>query len=468
MEDVMQKKKPIQSVNPTSNEVQKEYTPMPDQKVEELLRKADGTYKEWRQTSYKERATLLREIGSLMRERKEELGRLCSISMGKILKESIDEVMLCASILDYYADYGEEFLQDEPVTTPIGRAFISYEPIGVILSIQPWNFPYYQVIRSAAPHIMAGNTYVLKHASVVFPCAEAIEQLFKDAGAPEGLFTNLFISGKKANECITNKYIKGITFTGSEEAGESIAATAGKVVKKTVLELGGSDPLIILEDADLDKAVELAAMERLSNAGQVCTSPKRIIVMESVAKEFTDKAKAIYENIKIGDPLDEDTQLGPVSSLKALETILKQVEDTVKEGATLVYGGEKLNSPGAFMKPAILMDIKPGMVAYSEEIFGPVLCIYPVKDIQEAIKIANDTKYGLGASILTKDEEKGIEIARQIESGMVFINNVTTSSPELPFGGTKNSGYGRELAKEGIKEFVNHKLIRISSLEAMY
>lgn len=363
---------------------------------------------------------------------------------------------------------GKDILKDKPIDTPQGKAFIAYEPLGVIFSIQPWNFPFYQVIRSAAPIIMAGNTYVLKHASNVPQCAQAIEQLFKDAGAPEGLFSNIFVSGSDASEIISDDYIKGVTFTGSEKAGSSIAEQAGKHLKRTVLELGGSDPCVVLDEEGIDDIVKVVAMNRLSNAGQVCTSPKRIIVLESIAEEFIAKAKAIYEQVKVGDPLDADTQLPPLKAMDAMEEVLEQVKKTVDAGARLVYGGKRIGMEGAFMEPTILTGIKPDMLAYSEEIFGPVLCVYPAKDVEEAIKIANDTRFGLGGTVICKDTEKAVEVARHIDSGMVFINHITTSVAHLPFGGVKKSGYGRELHHEGIKEFTNHKLIRISSFESDY
>ncbi len=450
----------IKSVNPATGQVEKEFPVMTDERIEEILQQADAAFRQWKQTPFADRATLLKKVASLMRERKEELAKLCTIEMGKVLNQGVGEVELCAAIFDYYAENGEKFMADAPLETPKGKAFVAYEPLGVLLSVQPWNFPFYQVTRSAAPHIMAGNTYVLKHSSNVPQCADAIDQLFRDAGAPAGVFSNLFIPGSKASELISNPIIKGITFTGSETAGKAIASEAGKVVKKHVLELGGSDPLIVLEDADLETAVKTAAIGRIMNGGQICTSPKRIIVMESVAEQFIQQAKAIYEQLKVGDPLAQDTMLGPVVTAEARDQLLKQVEDTVREGARLVYGGKAIAGLGAFMEPTILTDVKPGMVAYSEEIFGPVLCIYAVKDEAEAVRVANDTKFGLGATVLGKDEERAIRAARQVESGMVFINQVTTSEPELIFGGVKNSGYGRELSREGMLEFVNHKLIR--------
>jgi len=461
-------RKTAKTVNPATNKTEKEFEFTNEEQIKSIFEKANEAFESWKKTSFEERAGLLSKVSDLMKERTDELAKLCSIEMGKIFKEAKGEIGVCIGILDYYAKNGKEILKDKPIETPEGKAFIAYEPLGVIFSIQPWNFPFYQVIRSAAPSIMAGNTYVLKHAGNIPQCALSLEKLFKDAGAPEGIFTNILVSGSKASELIANEHVKGVTFTGSEKAGMSVATEAGKNIKKTVLELGGSDPCIVLDETDIDAIVETVAMERLSNAGQVCTSPKRIIIMESVAKEFIEKAKAIYEKVKIGNPLDLDTQLAPLMSVDAMEGILEQVEDTVNAGAKLVCGGKKLDGEGAFMEPTILTGIKPGMRAYSEEIFGPVLAVYAVKNAEEAIQLANDTRYGLGATVICRDEEKAVEVARQIDSGMVYINHVTTSVAHLPFGGVKKSGYGRELHHEGIKEFTNHKLIRISSIDADY
>lgn len=463
-----QEKKIIKSVNPSTNKVEKEFEYTSEEQVKSVFEQADKAFKSWKKTSFEDRSELLSKVSMLMRKRSDELAKLCSIEMGKLFKEAKGEIEVCIGILDYYAKNGKDILKDKPVETPHGNAFIAYEPIGVIFSIQPWNFPYYQVIRSAAPAIMAGNTYVLKHAGNIPQCAQSIQNLFTDAGAPKGVFTNIFVSGSKASELIANEYIKGVTFTGSEKAGMSVASEAGKHAKKSVLELGGSDPCIVLDETDINDIVQMVAMERLSNAGQVCTSPKRIIVLESIVGEFIEKAKAIYEKIKVGDPLNGDTQLAPLKSMDARDDILKQVKDTIEAGAKLVYGGKTIEGEGAFMEPTIITDIKPGMRAYSEEIFGPVLAIYAVKDADEAIRIANDTPFGLGATVICCDEEKAVEVARQIDSGMVYINHVTTSVAHLPFGGVKKSGYGRELHHEGIKEFTNHKLIRISSIGADY
>lgn len=458
----------IKTVNPATNKVEKEYPVMTDQQIDSILANADNAFQSWRKTPFSERAKLLHRVAEIMRQRKVELGKLCSIEMGKLHREGIGEVELSADIFDYYAQNGEKFLADEPLETPQGKAFLSYHPIGVLLSVQPWNFPFYQITRSAAPNIMAGNTVVLKHASNVPQAAEIMEKIFTEAGAPKGVYTNLFVPGAKVSELVADPRVKGASLTGSEPAGSSFASMAGKFLKKSTLELGGSDVFIVMPDADLDKAAETAAFGRLWNAGQVCVSPKRIIVLESIADEFIAKAKAIFEKVVVGDPLDPKTQLAPLSSEKAVQDVIKQVETSVGQGAKLVLGGKRIDRPGAFMEPTILTGIKKGMLAYSDEIFGPVLAIYAVKDIDEAVELANDTEFGLGGTVFGSDTDKAVEVARRIDTGMVYINHVTGIAPELPFGGTKKSGYGREQSPAGIYEFVNAKLIRVTTPDAAY
>ena len=458
----------IKTVNPATNKVEKEYEEMTGQQIDTILSNADKAFKTWRKTSFAVRAELLHNVATILRKRKEELGKLCSIEMGKLLREGIGEVELSADIFDYYATNGAKFLADSPLDTPNGKAFLSYEPIGVLLSVQPWNFPFYQITRSAAPNIMAGNTVVLKHASNVPQAAEIMEKIFAEAGAPKGVYTNLFVPGSKVSEVVADPRIKGASLTGSEPAGASFASMAGKYLKKSTLELGGSDVFIVMPDADIDKAVKTATAGRLWNAGQVCVSPKRIIVQASVADKFIEKAKSIFESAVVGDPLDPKTDLAPLSSEKAVEDVMKQVEKAVKQGAKLVTGGKRLNRPGAFMEATILTGITKDMNAYSEEIFGPVLVVYSVKDVDEAVELANDTTFGLGGTVFGTDTDKAVEVARRIDTGMVYINHVTGIAPELPFGGTKNSGYGREQSPAGIYEFVNAKLIRVTTPDAAY
>lgn len=462
------KESSVKTVNPFNNEIVKQFDVMDDKELDLKIAKADKAFISWKKTAFAVRKKLLQKVASIMRDRKSELGALATLEMGKLHKEAIGEVELCAAIFDYYAENGEEFLADSPLETPIGSAFLSYEPLGVILSVQPWNFPFYQITRSAAPNIMAGNTMLLKHASNVPQCAQMMEDIFQEAGAPDGVYQNLFISGKKASELVSDVRIKAVTLTGSEPAGASIAAAAGKYIKKSTLELGGSDAFIVLNDANIDDAVEAAVNGRMSNSGQVCTSPKRIIVEESIADSFLEKVKSKFKTIKAGDPMDPETTLAPLSSEKAVKQVIKQVEKAVEEGATLVLGGKRIDCKGAFMEPTLLTNIKPGNSAYTEEIFGPVFMFYTVKDEEEAIALANATNFGLGGSVFSENEERAVNVARQIETGMVYINHATGNAPELPFGGTKGSGYGREQSPAGIYEFVNAKLIRITKASNPY
>ncbi|SEB20935.1 NAD-dependent succinate-semialdehyde dehydrogenase [Pedobacter hartonius] len=466
--ETVAKTSPIKTVNPFNNEFVKAFDVMSDEQVESKVALADAAFQTWKKTPKKERARLLHRVAQLMRFRKPQLEVLATLEMGKLLTESRAEVELCAAIFDYYADNGEKFLADRPLQTPQGSAFLSYEPIGVLLSIQPWNFPFYQITRSAAPHLMAGNTMLLKHASNVPQCAQIMEDIFIEAGFPVGIYQNLFIPGSKIDVLIADKRIKAVTLTGSEPAGSSIAAAAGKYIKKSALELGGSDAFIVLDDADLEKAAEAAVRGRMWNAGQVCVSPKRVIVEESIADLFLEKVKVKFAALKVGDPMDEQTDLAPLSSEKAVEDVMKQIQKALEQGATLIAGGHRIDCPGAFMEPTILSNIQPGTAAYQDEIFGPVFMFYKVKDEQAAIDLANDSDFGLGGSVFSSDDERAVNVARQIDTGMVYINHVTGIAPELPFGGTKNSGYGREQSPAAIYEFVNAKLIRVTTPENAY
>jgi len=454
----------IQTVNPNTNKVVKSFEEMSDQAVEAAVTQAESAYTEWRKTSYEQRAVVLHKVASLMREKKEQLATLITLEMGKLFAQAEGEVILSADIIDYYATHAKKFLGDKHLSPDHGKAFIRHSPIGVLFGVEPWNFPLYQVARFAAPNIMIGNTILVKHASIVPQCGIAIEELFKEAGAPAGLYTNLLISGKRASALVADERIKGVSLTGSEEAGASIAAEAGKHLKKSVLELGGSDAFIILEDADIDKAVDWAVVGRMNNNGECCVASKRFIAVESIADEFLSKFKNKLSAIVVGDPMDPKTQLGPLSSEAAAVQLAGQVDKAVAEGATVVLGGKRPDRPGAFMEATILTDIKPGMAAYHEELFGPVAAFYRVKDEQAAIDLANDSPFGLGGSVFTKDVKRGEHVADQIDTGMVFINHPTWTQADLPFGGTKRSGYGRELSELGIDEFVNKKLIRTSEL----
>ena len=454
----------IQTTNPATNQVVKSFDEMTDTQVDQAVAQSESTFQLWKKTSYPERAAVLNKVASLMREKKTALATLITLEMGKLYAQAEGEVELSANILEYYAKNGETFLADKILEPELGEAIIRSSPIGVLLGVQPWNFPFYQVARFIAPNMMVGNTILLKHASMVPQCAIAIEDLFKEAQAPVGLYTNLLLSGKRASLLVSDKRIKGVSLTGSEAAGASFAAEAGKHLKKSVLELGGNDALIILEDADIDKTVEWAVIGRMNNNGQSCIASKRIIAVEAVADEFIKKYTAKLAQLKVGDPMDPNTELGPLSSEEALLHIVDQVERAIAAGATVLLGGKRVDGQGAYMQPTILADLKSDNPAYHEELFGPVSSFYRVKDEAAAIVLANDSDFGLGGSIFTKDIERGKQIADQIDSGMVFINHPTWTQTDLPFGGTKRSGYGRELSEIGIHEFVNKKLIRISGL----
>ena len=465
---VIHRTSPVKTVNPATNKLVKEFEVMKEDQLNRLINQADQAYQEWHHTAFSKRAAIIHRMAGLMRERKEELAKLATLEMGKLFRESIAEVEISAAIFDYYADHAEEFLSDKQLETPIGKAFISYEPIGVILSVQPWNFPFYQITRSAAPNLMAGNTMVLKHASNVPQCAQIMEDLLTEAGTPKGVYTNLFLPGSQIEKLVSNPKIKGVTLTGSEPAGAAIAAAAGANVKKSTLELGGSDPFVVLEDADLDDAARTAVYGRMWNAGQVCVSPKRVIVPESKKEEFLQKVKNLFASLKVGDPMDPQTDVAPLSSEKAAQDVVAQVSKAAEQGASILIGGKRADGPGAFVQPTLITDITTDMDAYYEEIFGPVFMLYSYKTLDEAIEIANATEFGLGGTVFGTDKDKAVEVARKIDTGMVYINHVTGIAPELPFGGTKNSGYGREQSAVGIYEFVNEKLIRVTDSKNAY
>jgi succinate-semialdehyde dehydrogenase / glutarate-semialdehyde dehydrogenase len=454
----------IQTINPYTNKVVKSFEEISEATLDNLVGQSEKAFQNWKKTSYEHRAALLNKVAKLMRERKSELSKIITLEMGKLIAQAEGEIDLSANIFEYYAKHAETFLADKILHPEFGKAYYKHSPLGVILGVEPWNFPFYQVARFAAPNLMIGNTVVVKHASLVPQCAIAIEKLFLDSGAPMGIYTNLQISGKRASALVSNSQIKGVSLTGSEEAGASIAEQAGKHIKKSVLELGGSDAFIILEDADIDEAVKWGIIGRINNNGECCVASKRFIAVEKIADEFLKKFTEKMKNLVMGDPMDSKTELGPLSSEQAVINIVKQVEEAVNGGAELVLGGSRSKLEGAFMEPTILTNIKPENPAYYKELFGPVASFYVVKNEQEAIALANDSPYGLGCSIFSKDIKRSEQIADQIDTGMVFINHPTWTEADLPFGGTKNSGYGRELAELGIHEFVNRKLIRISEL----
>ncbi|PKH67941.1 succinate-semialdehyde dehydrogenase [Flavobacterium sp. ALD4] len=452
----------IQTTNPATNKVLKSFDEMTDEQVEAAIEKSNTLSQTWKKTSYDDRAKVLHKVAELMRQRKDKFAELITLEMGKLLAQAEWEVNLSADILDYYADNGEAFLADKNLNPESGAAFVRSSPVGVLFGVMPWNFPFYQIVRFAAPNIMAGNTILLKHASMVPQCGIAMEELFKEAQAPEGLYTNLLISGRRSTTLVSDERIKGVSLTGSEAAGSSMAEAAGKYLKKSVLELGGSDAFIILEDADIDTAVEMAVAGRFNNNGQSCIASKRFIAVAAIADEFLEKFADKVAALKVGDPMDPNTQVGPLSSEEALINILDQVERFEKAGAKILVGGKRASDTGAFMQPTLLTNLKRGVPTFKEELFGPVASFYKVENEQEAIDLANDSPFGLGGSIFTKDIKRAMQVADQIDSGMIFINEPTTTQPDLPFGGTKGSGYGRELSELGIHEFVNKKLIRVS------
>lgn len=451
----------VRTLNPSTGLVEKEFEQTTPEQLNQILDKATKAFSSWRSLSVAERCTYLNKAADLVADRKDVLAKLATIEMGKAIGESIREVGFMEHIFRYYAQNSEAFLKDEPVKGLEDQAYVMYDPIGVILSVQPWNFPYYQIVRAAAPNLAAGNTYILKHASNVPQCALAFEQIIKDAGFPEGVYTNIFLSGSKIDQLISDPRIAAVTLTGSEAAGAAVASAAGRNVKKTTLELGGSDPFIVLADINLDKVAQLAVLGRFSNAGQICIASKRVIALKEVAEPLLAKIIELTKDLKVGDPLDPSNQMGPVSSEKGLNDVMDQVGKAVSAGAKIVFGGKKIDGAGFFMEPTILTNIEKGNPAYDEEIFGPVLLFFVAENEEEAIKIANDTRFGLGGSVYSNDIAAAERVARKVESGMVHINkpSALATSIETPFGGTKSSGYGRDHYRDGILEFVNAKLI---------
>jgi len=450
-------------MNPFTNELVKEYPPHSDAEVESALQKADALYhSDWAKGDIDQRLPILHRLADLMEEQQEELAKIATQDMGKLIEQSRGEVALCAKIARYYADNAKTFLAPVKYDSDLGDAWVEHHPIGVLLAVEPWNFPYYQLMRVLAPNLAAGNPVLVKHASIVPHCAEAFAHLVREAGAPEGAYTNLFISSDHVSNIIADDRVQGVALTGSEKAGGIVAAQAAKKLKKSTLELGGNDVFVVLDDADMEKAVKVGVMARLQNAGQVCTAAKRFIIHEAVADKFLEKYTEAFRQVKMGDPLDESTTLGPLSSKDAVETLTKQVDEAVKNGATLHYGGKPVDHKGNFFEPTILTNITRDNPAYFEEFFGPVAQIYVVKNDDEAVKLANDSHYGLGGAIFSQNIERAKGLASRIETGMVYINSLTGTAPELPFGGVKRSGFGRELSDLGIKEFVNQKLVVVS------
>lgn len=451
----------IESRNPYTNTVDKLFEEETDLVIQEKLEKAQKTYESWRATSFDERERLMRKAAEVLRENKEHYAHLMTMEMGKHTREAIGEVEKCALACDYYADNARNFLENEPLQVPEGEAYVAHDPLGIVLAVMPWNFPLWQVFRFAAPGLMAGNVGILKHASNVPQCALAIQEVFEKAGFPEGAFQTLLISSSKVNMILDDPRVVAATLTGSEGAGSKVAERSGKNLKKTVLELGGSDPFIVLKDADIERAAKTGAKARMINNGQSCIAAKRFILEESIADEFLSVFKKEFEALKIGDPTDDAVDFGPMAREDLAEELLEQVNKSVEKGAKVLVGGSRPDKEGAFFSPTILTDVKPGMPAYEEELFGPVAVVLIAKDEEDAIRLANDSRFGLGGSLWTTNIEKGKDLVRKVESGAVYINKLMASHPAVPFGGIKMSGYGRELAHLGIKEFVNQKTIWI-------
>ncbi len=455
-----------QSVNPFNGVAVKPLTQMTDKELDTAIGTAATCYKTWRTKSYAERAKIIAKAGELLHAQVDKLARIMTLEMGKRIVEARGEVEFSSRIMAYYAKNAERFLAPVKLDPTVGEAHMESSPIGVIFGVEPWNFPYYQLARIAGPHLMAGNVLVVKHAGIVPQCAIAFEKLLIEAGAPVGLYTNLLISHEQSNQVVDDPRIKGVCLTGSVAAGQSVAARAGKNVKISSMELGGSDAFIVLEDADLDRTIPWAVWGRMYNTGQTCCAAKRFIVVESMADKFLARFKTALEALKAGDPLEEATTLGPMSSEAALLQLLEQVKVAVSKGAKVVTGGQRIDRPGSYMAPTILTDVKPGNPAFRDEFFGPVAMVFRVKDEDEAIALANDSDFGLGGSVWCKDTERGKRVASRVETGMMFINNIDWTDAELPFGGIKNSGYGRELGDMGIQQFVNKKLVRVASMNA--
>ena len=453
----------FQSINPFTGDTVKQVDYWPWDKTQKALDLATKVRPIWQKTSLTDRQKHLSQVANLLRERKDALALMMTQEMGKLIKESEAEVEKCAWVCDYYAENGAKFLADEVIESDAGKSYVTHQPLGTVLAVMPWNFPLWQVFRFAAPALVAGNTALLKHASNVPDAALAIERLFLDAGLPKGVFTTLMISSGDVAKVIENNCVNAITLTGSENAGRQVASTAGKNLKKTVLELGGSDAFIVLKDCDLQKAVEIGVMSRFLNAGQSCIAAKRFIVVDAIANRFVSAFKTAVESLVVGDPSSADTTLAPMVLTELRDEIHQQVQDSIAKGAVAVCGCEHSSEAHAGYMPSIIDHVQPGMRAYNEELFGPVAIIIRAKDEDDAVRIANDSSFGLGGSVWTQDLARGERIARQIESGASFVNGIVKSDPRLPFGGIKNSGYGRELSKIGMLEFVNTKTIWIAS-----
>jgi len=457
----------LMSINPTNGQTIREYDETPPERVAAILETAHRTFLEWRRVPFAERSALMMRVAVLLKEKRQALAELMALEMGKPVRQGRAEAEKCAWVCEFYAEHSERFLSPEPVATDAAQSYVAFPPLGVVLAVMPWNFPFWQVFRFAAPSLMAGNAAVLKHAGNVTGCALAIEDLFARAGAPAGLFRAILIPGSRVASVIEHPRVAAVTLTGSTEAGRSVGSAAGHALKPSVLELGGSDPYLVLEDADLDAAARTCAEGRLVNSGQSCIAAKRFIVLESVREAFVERfVKAMQDRI-LGDPMEERTEIGPQARRDLRDELHAQVEASVAKGACIALGGTVPSGPGAFYPATVLTDVTAGMPAYQEEIFGPIAAVITARDEADAVRIANDSPFGLGAAVLTGNIERGRRIAEEeLEAGSCFVNATVRSDPRLPFGGIKESGYGRELSAFGIREFVNVKTVYVGGPSA--
>src|SRR6266480_1978670 len=452
----------IASINPATGEKVKEFAPFDDAEIEKRLKSAENASRKYRRTAFSQRSELLEATAELLLQEKERLAEIITLEMGKLLRASVEEILKCARACRFYAENAERFLEDEPAQTDAARSYVHYEPLGPVLAIMPWNFPFWQVFRFAGPALLAGNVGLLKHASNVPQCALAIEQIFCRAGFHDGVFQTLLIEPDQVEKVIIDPRVKAVTLTGSEKAGSAVASMAAREIKKSVLELGGSDAFIVMPSADFERALSTAVKARIINAGQSCIAAKRFMIADQIYDEFLNQFVARMRALKVGDPMDPATDIGPLATEQILRGVHDQVQKTIAAGAKLLTGGNRIHGPGFFYEPTVLVDVPKGSPAYREEVFGPVAAIFRVRDAHNAIELANDTTFGLGSSAWTNDREEKKLFASELDAGMVFINAMVASDPRLPFGGVKRSGFGRELGAAGIREFTNTKTIWIS------
>src|SRR5438128_8457060 len=451
----------IASINPATGEKVKEFAPFDDAEIEKRLKSAENAFRKYRRTAFSQRSELLEATAELLLQEKERLAEIITLEMGKLFPASVEEILKCARACRFYAENAERFLEDEPAQTDAARSYVRYEPLGPVLAIMPWNFPFWQVFRFATPALMAGNVGLLKHASNVPQCALAIEQIFCRAGFDDGVFQTLLIEPKQVEKLIVDPRVKAVTLTGSEKAGSAVASNAGRHIKKSVLELGGSDAFIVMPSADFEGALSTAVKARTINSGQSCIAAKRFFVADKIYDDFLHQFVERMRALKIGDPLDETTELGPLATEQILQGVHEQVQKSIAAGAKLLTGGNRIHGPGFFYEPTVLINVPTESPAYCEEVFGPIASVFRVRDAAEAVERANDTIFGLGASAWTNDPAEQELFTSELETGMVFINAMVASDPRLPFGGVKHSGFGRELGAAGIREFTNTKTIWI-------